>query len=128
MGRTIARKTIMSRFAFGIAGDTARFSVIAIAAALGLCCGGPARAGQAVSCGGAAMAGGAELMCSHVQPAGPPQFCTYSWTLMSTVGALTTIQGSFLLAPGASNQPVYQGYGFNNALSEPIVLCQGRKS
>ena len=88
----------------------------------------PARADQAVSCGGAAMAGGAELMCSHVQPAAPPQFCTYSWALMTTAGALNTVQGSFLLPPGASNQPVYQGYGFNSALSNPIVLCQGRKS
>ena len=88
----------------------------------------PARADQAVSCGGAAMAGGAELMCSHVQPAAPPQFCTYGWALMTTAGALTTVQGSFLLPPGASNQAVYQGYGFNSALSNPIVLCQGRKS
>lgn len=89
---------------------------------------GAASAAQAVSCGGAAMAGGAELMCSHVQPTAPPQFCTYSWTLMTAAGALSNVQGSFLLAPGASNQPVYQGYGFTSALSNPIVLCQGRKS
>lgn len=85
-------------------------------------------AAQVVSCGGAAMAGGAELMCSHVQPTAPPQFCTYSWALMTTAGTLNTVQGSFLLPPGASNQPVYQGYGFSNAVSNPIVLCQGRKS
>ncbi|MDX7949653.1 hypothetical protein P7D22_00490 [Lichenihabitans sp. Uapishka_5] len=88
----------------------------------------PARAEAVVSCGGAAMAGGAELVCSHRRPSAPEQFCTFSWTLSSTDGALSTVQGSFLLPPGASNQAVYQGYGFANALSNPIVLCQGRKN
>jgi len=32
-----------------------------------------------------------------------------------------------LLAPGISNDVVYQGSGFSYALSNTIVLCQGRK-
>ncbi len=86
------------------------------------------RAEQAVSCAGAAMAGGAQLMCSHVEAEAPPQFCTYSWALMTTAGSISTIQGSFLIVPGTSDETVYQGYGFNSALANPIVLCQGRKS
>jgi hypothetical protein len=41
---------------------------------------------------------------------------------------MTVVSGSFLLAPGISNDAVYQGSGFSYALSNPIVLCQGRKS
>lgn len=115
----------MHRHRWGSGGVT-----VAVVAGLSVAMGvsGAASAAPVVSCGGAAMAGGAELLCSHGQPTAPPQFCTYSWALMTTAGALSTVQGSFLLPPGASNQPVYQGYGFNSALSNPIVLCQGRRS
>ena len=127
MGNAIACKSTAPRLHRG-GGKVRHIPAILSALAFSLIAREPALADQVVNCGGAAMAGGAELMCSHVQPAAPPQVCTYSWTLMSTIGTLSTIQGSFLLPPGASNQPVYQGYGFSNALSEPIVLCQGRKS
>lgn len=86
-----------------------------------------AQAATAVSCGGFAMMGGAQMNCSHVLPKAPEQFCTYSWTLLTTTGAVRTVEGSFLLPPGSSNTTVYQGAGFNSALSNPIVLCQGRK-
>lgn len=35
--------------------------------------------------------------------------------------------GSFMLPPGASNVQVYQGSGFDSALSNPIVICRGNK-
>lgn len=97
-------------------------------AAMLLAMASPAVAASAVSCGGFAMAGGAELLCSHVDPKAPPQICTYSWALVTVAGAPNVTQGSFLLPPGVSNAIVYQGFGFNSALSNPIVLCQGRKS
>jgi hypothetical protein len=87
-----------------------------------------ARADTVASCGGFAMLGGAQINCSHVQPTAPAQVCTFSWALMTTGNTLSTVQGSFLLPPGANNMTVYQGSGFNAALSNPIVLCQGRKS
>jgi hypothetical protein len=89
---------------------------------------GAAAAAPAVSCGGAAMMGGAELMCSHVDPDAPPQLCTFSWTLMTTDKKSEIVQGSFLIAPGATNVAVYQGGGFDSQVAAPIVLCQGKKS
>jgi hypothetical protein len=85
-------------------------------------------AATAFSCGGAAMMGGAQLVCSHVDPKAPAQFCTFSWALMSTAAGATVVSGSFLLTPGVANLSVYQGSGFAYALSNRIVLCQQRKS
>lgn len=87
-----------------------------------------ARADGAASCGGFAMLGGAQINCSHVVPTAPAQVCTFSWALLTTANTLSTVQGSFLLPPGATNMTVYQGGGFASALSNPIVLCQGKKS
>jgi hypothetical protein len=86
----------------------------------------PALAKTIVSCAGAAMLGGAQLLCSHVDPGEPAQLCTFSWALATPKNETQVVEGSFLLAPGASNVQVYQGGGFARALSEPIVLCQGR--
>ena len=88
---------------------------------------GIAVAKQAVSCGGAAMLGGAQLNCSHVEPAAPPQLCTFSWALHTMAGDQKVVEGSFLLPPGAANVTVYQGSGFDSALSNPIVICRGNK-
>ena len=99
--------------------------IAAVAALLG--CPGIASANEAVSCGGAAMLGGAQLNCSHVKPAAPPQFCTFSWDLHTTAGDQKVVEGSFLLPPGSSNVTVYQGSGFDSALSNPIVICRGNK-
>ena len=85
----------------------------------------PAAAKEAVSCGGAAMLGGAQLNCSHVQPKAPPQFCTFSWALHTTAGDEKIVEGSFSLQLGATNVQVYQGSGFDSALSNPIVICRG---
>ncbi|MDG4897070.1 hypothetical protein P9272_26235 [Mesorhizobium sp. WSM4976] len=84
----------------------------------------PAAAKDAVSCGGAAMLGGAQLNCSHVQPKAPPQSCTFSWALHTTAGDEKIVEGSFSLQPGATNVQVYQGSGFDSALSNPIVICR----
>jgi hypothetical protein len=86
---------------------------------------GVALAKEAVSCGGAAMLGGAQLNCSHVEPQAPPQFCTYSWALHTPAGDQKIVEGTFMLPPGASNVTVYQGSGFDSALSDPIVICRG---
>jgi hypothetical protein len=99
--------------------------IAAVAALIG--CPGVAVAGQAVSCGGAAMLGGAQLNCSHVEPTAPPQFCTFSWALHTAAGDQKVVDGTFLLPPGASNVTVYQGSGFDSALSNPIVICRGNK-
>jgi hypothetical protein len=80
-----------------------------------------------VSCGGAAMAGGAQLLCSHLDPGGTAQLCTYTWALTTMTNATQVVEGSFLLPPGANNVTVYQGSGFANALSNPIVMCQGKR-
>ncbi len=89
--------------------------------------GGPALARPAFTCGGFALLGGAQLICSHVDPAAPSQFCNFSWDLMGTPAGTTVVSGSFLLTPGLTNATVYQGSGFSYALSNPIVLCQARK-
>ncbi|MEW6632465.1 MAG: hypothetical protein AB1440_16480 [Pseudomonadota bacterium] len=96
---------------------------VTVAAILG--CAFPAAAKDAVSCGGAAMLGGAQLNCSHVEPKAPPQFCTFSWALHTPAGGQQIVEGSFMLPPGASNVQVYQGSGFDSALSNPIVICRG---
>jgi hypothetical protein len=74
------------------------------------------------------MLGGAQLACSHVDPRAPAQFCTFSWALVDSANTSRVVEGSFLLPPGAANATVYQGSGFTAALSQPIVLCQGRRS
>lgn len=88
---------------------------------------GSAVAGSAFSCGGFAQLGGAQLLCSHVDPAAPTQVCSYSWTLATAGGSPSVVQGSFMLTRGQQNVTVYQGTGFANALATPVVLCQGRK-
>ncbi len=90
-------------------------------------CPAVAVAKDAVSCGGAAMLGGAQLNCSHVEPKAPPQFCTFSWDLHTVAGDQKVVEGTFMLPPGASNVQVYQGSGFDSALSNPIVICRGNK-
>ena len=103
-------------------------SVVALAGVGLLLAGGSVRAENAVSCGGFAMLGGAQLACSHVAPKQPTQFCTFSWTLMTLTNTMSTVTGSFMVPPGTTNATVYQGAGFNAAMSNPIVLCQGKKS
>ncbi len=88
----------------------------------------PALAGPAFSCGGFAQLGGAQLLCSHLDPAAPTQICTYSWTLAAANGSPSVVQGSFMLTPGQANVTVYQGSGYAYPLSTPVVLCQGRKT
>jgi hypothetical protein len=88
----------------------------------------PAVAQPAFSCAGFAILGGAQLLCSHTDPEAPTQICTFSWNMMSTSNTQTMVNGSFILTPGLVNAIVYQGNGFAYALSNPIVLCQGRKT
>ena len=85
-------------------------------------CPGAARARTAFNCAGAAMAGGAELLCSHTDPAAPAQSCSFSWTLMTSANQQSVVNGSFVLAPGVQNSIVYQGSGYAYALSMPVVL------
>ncbi len=85
-----------------------------------------AHAASPVSCAGAVMMGGAQLMCTHLDPTAPPQFCTFSWALATTANVTQVVDGSFLLPPGASNMQIYQGSGFSTALSQPIVMCQNK--
>jgi hypothetical protein len=87
----------------------------------------PASARPAASCAGAVLAGAAQLLCSHVNPKAPPQFCTFKWELATTANMPQLVQGAVTLPPGASNVQVYQGSGFARAIAPPIVLCQGRK-
>jgi hypothetical protein len=87
----------------------------------------PAVGKTVVSCGGAALLSGVELLCSHVDPSAPAQVCNYSWALATPANQTQIIQGAFLIPPGASNVIVYQGGGFIRALSEPIVLCEGKR-
>ncbi|TPK78981.1 hypothetical protein FJ934_12065 [Mesorhizobium sp. B2-4-12] len=99
--------------------------IAAVTALVG--CPGAAVAREAVSCGGAAMLGGAQLNCSHVEPEAPQQFCTFSWALHTTSGDQKVVEGTFMLPPGAANVTIYQGSGFDSALSNPIVICRGNK-
>jgi hypothetical protein len=87
----------------------------------------PTLAKTIVSCGGAALLGGAQLLCSHIDPHEPPQLCTFSWALATPANQMQVVQGSFLLQPGVANLEVYQAAGFAHAMSEPIVLCQGKR-
>lgn len=99
------------------------------AALVGLCLVasmGTARARAPFICAGAALAGGAELLCSQTDPDAPAQTCSFSWTLMTTANRQSVVGGSFLLPVGVTNAVVYQGAGFAYALSNPVVLCQGR--
>ena len=88
----------------------------------------PVLARAAFSCGGFAQLGGAQLLCSHTDPAAPTQICTFSWTLVAASGAPSVVQGSFVLTPGLTNFTAYQGTGFTYALATPVVLCQSRKT
>ena len=88
----------------------------------------PVAARAAFSCGGFAQLGGAQLLCSHTDPAAPTQICTFSWTLVAASGAPSVVQGSFVLTPGLTNFTAYQGTGYTYALATPVVLCQGRKT
>ncbi len=88
----------------------------------------PGVAAPAFSCGSFAMMGGAQMICSHVDPRAPMQFCTYSWALVTTANAPTVVEGSFLLPPGVTNATVYQGSGFSSEMSNPIVMCHGQKT
>jgi hypothetical protein len=88
---------------------------------------GPAAASSAVSCAGEALLSGALLLCSHLDPKQPPQLCTFSWTLATPANRAQIVQGTFLLPPGSANVQVYAGAGFIRAMSEPIVLCQGKR-
>jgi len=67
-------------------------------------------------------------LCSHIDPTAPPQSCSFFWSLMSTDDTTSVVQGTFLLEPGTSNAVVYQGFGFNMALANPIIICQGAPS
>ncbi len=87
----------------------------------------PAFARTVVNCAGAALVGGAQLICSHVDPRSPAQLCTYSWALATTSNQTQVIEGTFLIAPGANNVTIYQGVGFSHAMSNPIVMCQGKR-
>jgi hypothetical protein len=98
-----------------------------IAGILALLASTPAVGKTTVSCGGAALLGGVQLLCSHVDPTAPAQVCSYSWALATPANQTQIIEGSFLIPPRTSNLMVYQGSGFSRALSEPIVLCQGRR-
>jgi hypothetical protein len=87
----------------------------------------PVFAKSPVVCGGAALLSGAQLLCSHVDPTQPAQLCTYSWALATPANQVQVVSGSFLLQPKMSNVQVYSAGGFAHAMSEPIVLCQGKK-
>jgi hypothetical protein len=88
----------------------------------------PASGRPVVTCAGAALLGGVQLLCSHMDPKAPAQVCNYSWALTTPANQTQVVEGSFLLPPHASNVTVYQGGGFARALSEPIVLCQGKRN
>ena len=101
----------------------------ALALALAAWPGMPALADRApFSCAGMAAAGGAELLCSHTDPEAPAQTCTFSWTLMASGNQQSVVSGAFTLPTGVSNSVVYQANGIAYALTNPIVLCQGRKN
>jgi hypothetical protein len=88
----------------------------------------PALAKTPIVCGGAVLLNGAQLLCSHVDPTQPAQLCTYSWALATSANQVQVVSGSFLLQPKMANVQVYSASGFAHAMSEPIVLCQGKKS
>ncbi len=96
-------------------------------AGLLMVCANAAAADNPVQCAGAAMLGAAQLVCSHVDNKAPAQLCTFTWSLHSNSDGAKVEDGTFLLQPGAKNVMVYQASGFDSALSQPIVLCHGRK-
>src|ERR1700722_6684762 len=98
------------------------------AAALTIAAASSANASSVVSCGGEALLSGALLLCSHLDPKQPPQLCTFSWTLATPDNRAQIVEGNFLLPPGSANVQVYQGAGFIRAMSQPIVLCHGKRS
>jgi hypothetical protein len=81
-----------------------------------------------VTCAGAVMMGGAQLMCSHTDSEAPPQICTFSWDLQLMDMTTKVVEGSFLITPGVTNMQIYQGGGFNQQVTGPIVMCQAKKS
>ena len=97
-----------------------RAAVFGTGMALLVTCGAAA---SEVECGGAAMMGGAQLACSYVSAKAGTQSCTFSWALMTEANETRVVGGSFLIPPHTQNVQVYQGGGFNAALSPPIVLC-----
>jgi hypothetical protein len=107
----------------------AEWSLGAVVLGLGALVGtaGPASAKSAVSCSGVVLAGGAELLCSHVAPTEPAQFCTYSWALSLPTNQIQVVNGSFLVPTGSTNVQEYEASGFARAASEPIVICQGKR-
>jgi hypothetical protein len=119
-GKEEERQMNGDRGFFGWLGSVAGMPILLLLA-------GPAFGKQIVSCGGAVLLGGAQLVCSHVDPTAPPQTCTYSWAMATPANQTQIVEGSFLIPPGTSNLMVYQGSGFVRALSEPIVLCQGKR-
>ncbi len=102
-------------------------TIPALAAGFALLAASPALGKSIVSCGGAVLLGGVQLLCSHVDPVAPAQVCSYSWALATPANQTQIVQGSFLIPPRTSNLMVYQGGGFVRAMSEPIVLCQGKR-
>jgi hypothetical protein len=84
-----------------------------------------ANAAPAYACGGAALAGGAQILCSHINPKAPLQSCNFSWALKTSENITSVVEGTFQLPPGTSNALVYQGFGFDLALANPIVVCVG---
>jgi len=85
-----------------------------------------ASAAQPYACAGAALAGGAQLLCSHIDPKAPALSCNFSWSLMTTDDRPQVVEGTFLLARGSSNVVVYQGFGFESPLANPIIVCEGQ--
>ena len=101
-----------------------RWPYCVLFALLPLSAGAALAAEKAVTCAGQALEGAAALYCSSAPAPAPTQLCSYRWTLLQEAGAVTTVQGSFMLPPGAINQQIYQASGFQNALSEPVILCR----
>jgi hypothetical protein len=94
---------------------------------LGMIAATPVAAAPATNCAGVVLMGAAQLLCSHIDPKAPEQFCTFKWSLADNSNMPQLAQGSFLLPPGATNMQIYSGAGFARALTPPIVLCQGRR-
>ncbi len=103
-------------------------ALAALTITLGLSALTPAAARTIVQCAGAAMSGGAQLICNHLVPTAPAQLCTYTWALATMDNVTQVVTGTTLVPPGANNMTVYQGSGFAHAMSEPIVMCQGKRS
>jgi hypothetical protein len=81
-----------------------------------------------VACAGAALSGGAQLLCSQRDPQAPAQLCSYAWALVGPSNAIQVVQGTFLIPPRASNFQAWQGSGYSNAASNPVILCNRRRT